>query len=239
MHFNFTHSRGESQSALNKNWVFNALLCCAIYPSCSLLALYKKYKILNRKDPVDTRNSGTLNFQIKILPIFHQLYFCQNKLSLPDTAPFAAMSHGYASAVWLHALSSVPVRITRREKHSVLTITDLEWFCSMDYNLSLKEQKKKKWDGGAKEMWGWGPVAESWIICSWRQMSAHHQDWSQACLVIFFFPWHGCHPYTGDSNLMKFWSFPLHLHFKGIRIYSQVSEDRLASVSDEGTKSSS
>lgn len=131
-------------------------MCCAICPSCSLLALYKKYKILNRKDPVDTRNSGTLNFQIKILPIFHQLYFCQNKLSLPDAASFAAMSHGYASAVWLHALSSVPVRITRREKHSVLTITDLEWFCSMDYNLSLKEQKKKKVGWGGKRNVGVG-----------------------------------------------------------------------------------
>lgn len=58
------------------------------------------------------------------------------------------MSHCYASAVWLHALSSVPVRITRREKHSVLTITDLEWFCSMAYNLSLKEQKRSGIGGG-------------------------------------------------------------------------------------------
>lgn len=102
----------------------------------------------NRKDPVDSRNSGTLSFQIKILPIFHQLYFGQNKLSLPDTASLAAMSHCYASAVWLHAFSSVPVRITRREKHSVLTITDLEWFCSMAYNLSLKEQKRSGMGGG-------------------------------------------------------------------------------------------
>lgn len=138
------HYRGESQSALNKNWVFNALLCCTIYPSHSLLALYKniKYQTEWERGPVDTRHSETLNFQIKILPIFHQLYFCQNKLSLPDTIHLRSCvpllcQHSMASRFKLG-----PGLITRREKHSVLTITDLDWFCSVAYNLSLKEQER-------------------------------------------------------------------------------------------------
>lgn len=72
-------------------------------------------------------------------------------MSLPDAASFACLSHCYASTVWLPDLSLVPILTTRREKHSVLTITDLEWLCGVAYNLSLKEQKKK-WGGGKRSV---------------------------------------------------------------------------------------
>lgn len=211
------HYRGASQSALNKNWVFNALLCCTIYPSHSLLALYKniKYQTEWERGPVDTRHSETLNFQIKILPIFHQLYFCQNKLSLPDTV---RLLHSHAPLLCQHSMASRfklgPELITRREKHSVLTITDLDWFCSVAYNLSLKEQERN--GGGGKITVRWKLVGKSWIIWSWRRMSTHNQDWSQACRVMPLFPWRGLHPHTGNNSPVKFWCFPLCAYVKGL-----------------------
>lgn len=90
-HFNFMPYRGESLSALNKNWVFNALLVYTIYLSNCIWALFlKKIRKISRKKEKNVHLAvhiqGAFNPQMWILQIFPQVYVYENKLNLSNVS---------------------------------------------------------------------------------------------------------------------------------------------------------